>query len=238
MTILLANEEAPVPTPALPTAAEDSWLQFIIDTIRSFEKDIKHVAPLYHIEEEAVPARTKALDLAMKLSKVWSLPLLNSGRPDTCTQELEPGRKAATGARLLLFSNLLLSYEPSKGDASHDDENDPIQKLAECVETVDKVFLQPTKKSKKSKKIEKIELKSGEDTKPVDLLVDDLIGYLEKSSAFMRMVANRVFEAVSGELEGSTVRLLLTVSTFSRPLHVCCSQYFNAATRETGFGFW
>ena len=196
------------------------------------------MAPLYHIEEEAVPTRTKALDLARKLSKVWSFPLLNSGRTDASPQEFEPGRKAATGARLLLFSNLLLSYEPSKGDASHNDDNDPIQKLAECVETVDKVFLLPTKKGKKSKKIEKIEPKSGEDTKPVDLLVDDLIGYLEKSSAFMRMIANRVFEAVSGELEESTVRLLLTVSTFSRPLHVCDGQYFDAATRETGLSFW
>lgn len=140
-----------------------------------------------------------------------------------------------TGARLLLFSNLLLSYEPSKGDASRNDENDPIQKLAECVETVDKVFLLPTKKGKKSKKIEP---KSSEDTKPIDLLVDDLIGYLEKSSAFMRVVANRVFEAVSGELEGSTVRLLLTVSTSIRSLHVWYTQYFNAATRETGFNFW
>ena len=196
------------------------------------------MAPLYHIEEEAVPTRTKALDLTMKLSQVWTFPLLNAGRTDTCNQEFEPGRKAATGARLLLFSNLLLSYEPSKGDTSHDDENDPIQKLAECVETVDKVFLLPTKKGKKFKKLERIEPKSGEDTKPVDLLVDDLIGYLEKSSAFMRMVANRVFEAISGELEGSTVRLLLTVSTFGRSLHVCYNQYFNAATRETGLGLW
>ena len=146
-----------------------------------------------------------------------AIPSLNSVRTDASAQEFEPSQKAATGARLLLFSNLLLSYEPSKGDASRNDENDPIQKLAECVETVDKVFLLPTKKSKRSKKIEP---KSGEDTKPVDLLVDDLIGYLEKSSAFMRVVANRVFEAVSGELEESTIHLLLTVSPSSGSLHV------------------
>jgi len=35
----------------------------------------------------------------------------------------------------------------------------------------------------------------------------------------MRVVANRVFGAVSGELEESTVHLLLTVSTFRHPLH-------------------
>jgi len=115
----------------------------------------------------------------------------------------------------MLLSNVLLSYEPSKSDASGDDENDLIERLAECVETVDKVFIPPTEKSKKSKKKEKPEGNSGEDAKPIDLLVDDLIGYLEKSSAFMRVVANRVFEAVCGEVEGSTVHLLLTVSTWS-----------------------
>lgn len=100
---------------------------------------------------------------------------------------------------------------------SRNDESDPIQKLAECIKTVDKLFL-PTEKSKKSKKKEKIE--SVEDIKPIDLLVDDLIGYLEKSSAFMRVVANRVFEAFSGQVEESTVHLLLAVSTFSRSLHI------------------
>lgn len=120
---------------------------------------------------------------------------------------------------------------------SRNDESDPIQNLAECVKTVDKLFL-PTEKSKKSKKKEKIEGKSVEDIKPIDLLVDDLIGYLEKSSAFMRVVANRVFEAFSGEVEESTVHLLLAVSTFSRSLHIWHSQYFNAATRGTGRIHW
>ena len=139
------------------------------------------------------------------------------GCADASLQGFESRREAATGARLLLFSNLLLSYEPSKGDASGNDETELIEKLAECVETVDKVFSPPNKQSKKK---EKLEGKNDEDTKPIDLLVDDLIGYLEKSSAFMRVVANRVFAAVCGEVKGSTVHLLLTVSTRGRSLHV------------------
>ena len=75
------------------------------------------------------------------------------------------------------------------------------------------MFLPPADKSQKSKKKVKSEGNADGDTKPVDLLVDDLIGYLEKSSAFMRVVANRVFEAVCWEVEESTVQLLLTVST-------------------------
>jgi DNA polymerase phi len=236
LTILPVTEGVSVPIPA--PFIEDSWLQFVIDTIRSFEKDTQHVAPLYHIEEGTAPTRAKTLDLAKKLSKVWPFPLFNSGCTNSSAQEFESRRKAVTGARLLLFSNLLLSYEPSKGDASRSDENHPIQALAECVETVDKVFLFPTEIGKKSKKKEKLKGKSFEDPKPIDLLVDDLIGYLEKSSAFMRVVANRVFEAISGEVEQSTVRFLLTVSTFSRSLHAWYSQYFNAATREPGRNYW
>lgn len=132
-------------------------------------------------------------------------------RTDASVQEFEYRREAATGARLLLLSNVLLSYEPSKGDASGGDEKDLIEKLAECVETVDKMFPPPTGKSQKSKKKEKPVVNGEEDVKPIDLLVDDLIGYLEKSSAFMRVVGNRVFEALCGEVEGSTVHLLLTV---------------------------
>jgi hypothetical protein len=100
------------------------------------------------------------------------------------------------------------------------------------------VFLCPAKTSNKSKKEEKIERKRGEDAKPIDLLVDDLIGYLERSSAFMRVVANRVFAAVCGEVEESTMHLLLTVSTWSYSLPLCHSQYFSAATRETGCNCW
>lgn len=74
------------------------------------------------------------------------------------------------------------------------------------------MFLRPTK-SKKSKKKEEPGENSDEDAQPIDLLVDDLIGYLEKSSAFMRVVANRVFKAICGEVEGSTVHLLLMVRT-------------------------
>jgi len=196
------------------------------------------VVSLYHIEEDASSTRTKALDLAKKLSRVSPFPLLNPRRTDANVQEIGSRREATTGARLLLFSNLLLSYEPSKGDANRSDEDDAVQKLAECIETVDKVFLLPTENGKKMKKKEKLEVKRVEDAKPIDLLVDDLIGYLEKSSAFMRVVANRVFEAVSGEVEESTMHLLLTVSTFSRCLHGSRGQYFIAATRGTGRNYW
>jgi hypothetical protein len=59
-----------------PTFAEDSWLRFVANSIQSFEKDTKHVAPLYNIEEEAALTRKKALDLVKKLSEVQPFPLL------------------------------------------------------------------------------------------------------------------------------------------------------------------
>jgi hypothetical protein len=47
---------------------------------------------------------------------------------------------------------------------------------------------------------------------PIDVLVDIIIGYLEKGTAFMRAVGNRSFTLLSGAIKESTVNLILTVS--------------------------
>lgn len=45
---------------------------------------------------------------------------------------------------------------------------------------------------------------------PVDVLVDALIGHLEKSTAYMRTVSNQVFSLLSGSVKASTVDLIVT----------------------------
>jgi hypothetical protein len=47
---------------------------------------------------------------------------------------------------------------------------------------------------------------------PIDVLVDIIIGYLEKGTAFLRAVGNRSFSLLSGVAGESTVNLILTVS--------------------------
>ena len=50
--------------------------------------------------------------------------------------------------------------------------------------------------------------------KPIDLIVDGLIGYLESSTALMRTVSGQVFAALCSRVEKSTVDLLLQVGSF------------------------
>ena len=53
---------------------------------------------------------------------------------------------------------------------------------------------------------------------PIDVLVDIIIGYLEKGTAFMRAVGNRSFTLLSGAVKESTVNLILTVSVSGHEL--------------------
>jgi DNA polymerase phi len=51
---------------------------------------------------------------------------------------------------------------------------------------------------------------------PVDILVDTIIGFLEKSTAYLKTTANQVFVLLSGSVKESTIDLILTVSSFAR----------------------
>lgn len=54
---------------------------------------------------------------------------------------------------------------------------------------------------------------SEEDAEPVDVLVDSIIGMLEQSTAYLRTVANQVFSMLSSSTKGTTINLILRVST-------------------------
>ena len=47
---------------------------------------------------------------------------------------------------------------------------------------------------------------------PIDVLVDTIIGCLEKGTAFMRAVGNRSFSLLSGVVKDTTINLILSVS--------------------------
>ena len=47
---------------------------------------------------------------------------------------------------------------------------------------------------------------------PVDILVDTIIGFLEKSTAYIRTVGNQVFSLLSGSVKDTTIDLILAVS--------------------------
>ena len=57
--------------------------------------------------------------------------------------------------------------------------------------------------------------KEKEVPEPVDVLVDTVIGFLEKGTAYVRAVANQVFALLAGAVQASTIDLILTVSALS-----------------------
>jgi DNA polymerase phi len=70
--------------------------------------------------------------------------------------------------------------------------------------------------SSKSKKVKK-SVDTTDETlpKPVDIVVDTIIGFLEKSTAYMRTVGNQVFSLITDSVQESTVDLLSSVCSLS-----------------------
>jgi DNA polymerase phi len=52
--------------------------------------------------------------------------------------------------------------------------------------------------------------------KPIDLIVDSLIGHLEKSTTLMRVISGQVFTALCSKVEQSTMDLLLEVRRYCK----------------------
>ena len=78
-------------------------------------------------------------------------------------------------------------------------------------------FVPSGKKGKKSQR-------SGDGTdesapEPIDLLVDMIIGFMEKSTAYLRTLGNQAFGLLSDAVKESTIDLILTVcSVFIHPV--------------------
>ncbi|KAH9926111.1 DNA polymerase phi-domain-containing protein [Fomitopsis serialis] len=173
----------------MPAAASDGrfWVDRVLSTIEQLEKDTKHVAILTEVDEEDQVLRVKARQLAARLQAVP-----------------EPQREAAKGAELLLSATLLQQYCA--------EEEAGVETLESCIDGATRMFPAETKKSKKSRK------SAGGDTgddaadalEPVDVLVDNVIGFLEQATAYLRAVANQVFLLLSGSVKESTISLILT----------------------------
>lgn len=67
------------------------------------------------------------------------------------------------------------------------------------------------KKRHKSGVTEEAKAKNEDESLPIDILVDTIIGFLEKGTAFLRTVANRSFLLLSARMGRNTIELILTV---------------------------
>ncbi|TFK42972.1 DNA polymerase phi-domain-containing protein [Crucibulum laeve] len=160
------------------------WVSRVLSTIQELEKDSKHISPLAEIDDSDKVLLSKAREVASRLQKVSS-----------------DRQEAAKGAELLLLATTLQQY-----CATNEDDLD-LETLEVCIDGASRLFPEGKgKKGRKSTAIDSLETIH----EPVDVLVDTIIGFLEKSTAYMRTVGNQVFSLLSGEVKDSTIDLIVT----------------------------
>ncbi|KAF9466352.1 DNA polymerase phi-domain-containing protein [Collybia nuda] len=161
------------------------WVSKVLSTIQALEKDSKHLSLLNNPDEDDIAPRNKALEIAARLRSI----------PPNERQE------AAKGAELLLLATALQQY--CVGD--HDEVD--TETMEACIDGATRMFPEEKKSKKSRKSTSNIDESAPE---PIDVFVDTIIGFLEKSTAYMRTVGNQVFALLSGEVQESTIDLIVT----------------------------
>ncbi|KAH8117507.1 DNA polymerase phi-domain-containing protein [Phellopilus nigrolimitatus] len=157
------------------------WISKVLRTIVELEKDIKHVKVIQKLDGEAERSRNEAMSAVGKIDASAN------------------GREPASGAILLLNALTLKCFCDDEDEADW-------ETLHDCVEASTKLFV-PTKEKKKKKKQQDGE--DGDERAPIDLIVDIIIGLLEQSTSFTRMIANQSFAMLSPLATDSTIDLIL-----------------------------
>ncbi|KAF7295052.1 hypothetical protein MIND_01043400 [Mycena indigotica] len=164
----------------------DLWISRVIRSLETLKNDSKHVALLADIDDE---------DAAVYSSVKAAIEQVGSAS--------ETMKETAKGMELLLSGMLLDQYVDDQPERD-------LTGLEECVEACTRLFAPPKKvKSKKNKKASTDEPQS-DLPEPIDIVVDTIIGFLEKSTAFLRVVGNQAFTLISSSVRASTVDLILS----------------------------
>ncbi|KAF9452265.1 hypothetical protein P691DRAFT_661308 [Macrolepiota fuliginosa MF-IS2] len=163
------------------------WVSKALNTITTLVAHSKHISVLVEVDEEDQQLRLKAQELVNKLKEVKG-----------------DQRETARGAELLLVATTLHHY------CADDPEEIDNESLQACIEGTARMFPEGKKKKDTKKKAEKNIDKDESTHEPVDILVDTIIGFLEKSTAYLRTTANQVFALLSSSVKESTVDLILT----------------------------
>jgi DNA polymerase phi len=80
-----------------------------------------------------------------------------------------------------------------------------------CIAAAAAMF--PTEnKSKNRRKSHTISQPNSDSPKPIDMLVDVLIGFLEKSTSYLRAMANKTFLCIASAATETTIDLIVAVS--------------------------
>ncbi|OAX39198.1 hypothetical protein K503DRAFT_690102 [Rhizopogon vinicolor AM-OR11-026] len=162
---------------------DESWISKVFAVVNNLDKDRKHVASLSEENEEEQPLIQQVYKTIENLKQV-----------DGAMKE------AAKGVELLL-SAFLLHYRCVKLD---DDEPDP--DTGTCLAAAATMFPADTKSKKRRKSLPTSQPDS---PTPIDMLVDVLIGFLEKSTSYLRAVANKTFSCLASAATESTIDLIV-----------------------------
>ncbi|KAJ7694223.1 DNA polymerase phi-domain-containing protein [Mycena rosella] len=182
-TLKLA-EDRTIKCPGIASDGE-FWVSKVVTSVERLQEDSKRVALLAESDENDSALHAKVKDTVQKLRGV-------SGAQ----------HEAAKGAELLLLGTLLQHYTEEQPDTD-------TATLEDCLDASTRMFF-PTKKSKSKKAQKAAEDPDDAPLEPVDVMVDTIIGFLEKSTAYMRTIGNQVFSLISSSVQGSTIDLILS----------------------------
>ena len=94
-----------------------------------------------------------------------------------------------------------------------------------CINAVRALF--PSRKGAK-----KSRSKNEETPEPIDVLVDLIIGFMERSTTYLRAIGNQAFALLSGSVKQSTIELILMVLCKSILIFTLIDVFIVKATRE------
>ncbi|KAJ7740748.1 DNA polymerase phi-domain-containing protein [Mycena maculata] len=181
---LKLSDDRAIKCPAIASDGE-FWVSKIITTIEQLKADPKRVTLLADSDEDDTTLHSKVKNTVGKLRGV-------SGAQS----------EAAKGVEFLLLGTLLLHYAEEQPDLD-------TATLEDCLDASTRMFFLNAK-SKSKKLREEAETPEDAPLEPVDLMVDTIIGFLEKSTAYMRAIGNQVFSLLSSSVQGTTIDLILS----------------------------
>jgi len=162
------------------------WVSRVVQVIRKLEQDSKHVTPLSQLGQNDRRTLERACEMVARLSTVS-----------------RDQREQAEGVELLLQSHILQLY------IEDSPEGRDTESLESCIDSAVHLFPPSTEKSDALGSIGGGELQQSH-PEPIDVLMDIIIGCLEKGTTFMRTVGNRSFSLLTGLVKASTIDLILS----------------------------
>ncbi|KAG1782776.1 DNA polymerase phi-domain-containing protein [Suillus placidus] len=168
------------------TVDDESWISKVFTVVNHLDKDTKHVTSL------SEPSQEEKLLLQQAHKTI-----------DHLRQVDGEMRETARGVELLLSASLL-----HRRCATLDDDEPDAGILETCIAAAATMF-SIDNKSKNRRKSHTISQSDSDSPKPIDMLVDVLIGYLEKSTSYLRAMANKTFLCIASAATETTIDLIV-----------------------------